>query len=59
MKTLHLAVERAKKYDIDDVYLYVSAILMSKIAQERQQEFSTGARQYSYRIPDLLKFHQN
>lgn len=60
MKTLHLAVERAKKHDIADMYLFVTAILMSKISMDRQKEFAhTRADVYSFRVPDLLKFHQN
>jgi len=61
MKTLHLAVERAKKYDIADMYLYVSAILMSKIIATRDEPLHKArpAIYYGWGIPDLSRYHKN
>lgn len=61
MKTLHEARLRAQKHDIEDMYLFVTAMLMSKIIASRDEPFPNSRRDtyQSFRIPDLSKFHQN
>ena len=63
MKTFKLACQRARIYQVADPYLYVTAVLMSKIIMDRDEPLHKNRRDtintHSFRISDVSRFQSN
>lgn len=61
MKTFLFACERARECDVADPYLYVTAVLMSKIIMTRDKSLQSSrtVTYQEFRLLNFAKFHNN